>query len=286
MTSTQFTSTVEAGDVTLFVRKFGDAGKTPVLILHGGNYFDSADWIDVGGRLAVDREIAAFDARGFGKSSWSAEKAYGLGAALGDIRAVLDHLGWESAIIAGHSRGGAHALLAAARMPEITAGLVLVDYNPVLGFGPPGGALPAADQTPPVFPTVEAALDTMTRYKPVPLTAEARARALEFLTPVDGGVQLAKRDPSFMNPAGGNGDLRVPRDGLDALADTRCPVLVIRAKKSPLFKAEDLERLGLIDRLEIREIDSGHDVAGEAPDALVTELNDWLHNQAGNRDDG
>lgn len=275
MASTQTTATVKSGDVTLFVRKFGGPGKTPVLILHGGNYYDSADWIDVAEQLAVDREVAAFDARGFGESAWSASKDYGFAAALGDVRAVLDHLGWERAIIVGHSRGGSHALLAAARAPEIAAGLVLVDYSPALGFGPPGGA-PAPAGPPPVFPTVEAAFESMTRYKPTPLTAEAQARARQFLAPVEGGFQLAKRDPSFMSQAGDPGPALVPRDGFDELADVRCPVLVIRARKSPIFKPEALTRLGSMERVEIREVDSGHDVIGEAPAAFLAELRGWL----------
>lgn len=277
MASTQITTTVKSGDVTLFVRKFGAASeKAPLLILHGGNYYDSADWIDIGEELGAGREVAAFDARGFGNSSWSASKDYGFASALADIQAVLNHLGWERAIIVGHSRGGSHALLAAARAPEIAAGLVLVDYSPALGFGPPGGAPPVADGSVPVFPTVEAALASMTRYKSVPLTSQELARALQFLEPVEGGFRLAKRDPSFMSHAGETGVPLLPREGFDELADTRCPVLVIRATKSPIFKAEDLTRLSSIERLELREVDTGHDVAGEAPAAFIAVLRNWL----------
>ena len=281
MASMQLTSTVESGDVTLFVRKFGATGKMPVLILHGANYYDSADWVAVGERLAVDRELVAFDARGFGNSSWSFSKDYGFASALRDIRAVLDHLGWRRAILVGHSRGGAQALLAAARVPEIAAGLVLVDYNPILGFGPPGGAPPsAAGAAPRVFPSVEAALESMTRHKTVPLTSSERARALQFLEPVEGGFMLAKRDPSFMNgpalEAEGTGASMVPRGGLNELADTRCPVLIVRARKSAMFKPEDLTLLRSMERVQIREIDSGHDVIGEASAAFVVEMSGWL----------
>ena len=276
MALTQITDTVQSGDVTLFVRKFGAPGNMPLLILHGGNYYDSADWVEVAEQLAADREVAAFDARGFGNSSRSRSKNYGFAAALDDVRAVLGHFGWSRAVIVGHSRGGSHALLAAARMPEIAAGLVLVDYSPALGFGPPGGAPPAADESLPIFPTIEAALDSTSRYRPDPLTVEAKQRALEFLEPVDGGFRLAKRDPSFMSHGGGAGVPLVPRQGYEELADARCPVLIIHAAKSPLFKPEDLTRLDTMDRVEIREIDSGHDVIGEAPAAFVAALRDWL----------
>ena len=36
------TARVNSGDVTLFYRIFGKPGATPVLILHGSNYYDFA----------------------------------------------------------------------------------------------------------------------------------------------------------------------------------------------------------------------------------------------------
>ena len=43
---------VNSGDVSLFYRVFGSPGKTPVVILHGSNYYDSYDWINVATQLA------------------------------------------------------------------------------------------------------------------------------------------------------------------------------------------------------------------------------------------
>ena len=50
------TGRVNSGDVTLFYRIFGKPGATPILILHGSNYYDSVDWIEVASALATDRE--------------------------------------------------------------------------------------------------------------------------------------------------------------------------------------------------------------------------------------
>lgn len=41
------TGTIASGEVEMFYRGFGSPGKTPLLILHGSNYFDSYDWIGV-----------------------------------------------------------------------------------------------------------------------------------------------------------------------------------------------------------------------------------------------
>ena len=65
------TGTVQSGDVTLFYRAFGpersSEDKTPVIILHGSNYFDSYDWIGVASGLSQDRQVVVFDHRGFGR---------------------------------------------------------------------------------------------------------------------------------------------------------------------------------------------------------------------------
>jgi pimeloyl-ACP methyl ester carboxylesterase len=65
---------VNSGDVSIFYRAFGTRAATPILLMHGANYFDSYDWIGVGEALATDREVASFDKRGFGESGWSPSK--------------------------------------------------------------------------------------------------------------------------------------------------------------------------------------------------------------------
>jgi pimeloyl-ACP methyl ester carboxylesterase len=87
------TGVVENDDVEIFYRRFGAPGSAPILILHGAGYYDSADWIDIAAELAGDeREVVAFDARGYGRSSWSASANYSIDAHLSDLAAVTDHL--------------------------------------------------------------------------------------------------------------------------------------------------------------------------------------------------
>ena len=57
---------VTSGDVSLFYRAFGARGATPILLMHGANYYDSYDWVAVAQKLATDREVATYDKRGFG----------------------------------------------------------------------------------------------------------------------------------------------------------------------------------------------------------------------------
>ena len=68
------TGRVNSGDVSIFYRAFGARGRTPILVMHGANYFDSYDWIGVAGALASDREVVAFDRRGWGESDLEPEQ--------------------------------------------------------------------------------------------------------------------------------------------------------------------------------------------------------------------
>ena len=82
------TGRVNSGDVSIFYRAFGGNGRTPMVIMHGANYFDSYDWIGVAGALATDRAVAVFDRRGWGESTWSPSKDYSLDAHMSDALAV------------------------------------------------------------------------------------------------------------------------------------------------------------------------------------------------------
>ena len=190
------TGTVESGDVRLLCRHFGSGGATPMLIYHGANYYDSADWIWVASALATGREVMVWDTRGFGDSSWSASKNYSLDAQIDHAAAIMDHLGWDKAIIGGHSMGGRHAIVFSSRMPERTHATVVIDHFPGVG----GGTL-SFDQSvgneAKVFKTVEVAHAVMSREPPTDEAGWQRVR--DAFKPVDGRF-VFRRDPDFINP--------------------------------------------------------------------------------------
>jgi len=127
--SKESTGRLQSGDVEIFYRRFGSPGRIPLLIVHGLSYF-SYDWISPAARWAVDREVVAIDMRGFGQSTWSASRDYKLETIGQDVIAVLDHLGWDKAVLLGHSYGGRVCLGTAGWHPERLAGLILVDFAP------------------------------------------------------------------------------------------------------------------------------------------------------------
>ena len=271
------TGYLQSDDVKLFYRRFrGPGGRAPLIIFHGANYYDSLDWVDVAAGLARDREVLAWDARGFGQSGWSADRNYSFDACLGDALNLLDHFGWSKAVIMGHSIGGSYALLFAARLPERAAGLVLVDHCPA---GPGAKALAASSGSPAkVYPSVEAALKDSSRHPAEPGTPpwtsfESRLRRVE-------GGFMTRRDPSFSNrtPHTPGWQTRFPvTDMWQDLKAVSCPALIVRGSASDRYRPEALERLAReYPRIEMAVVESGHDVAGGAPEALVDQVRRFL----------
>lgn len=280
------TATVPSADVTLFYRRFGAPDATPILILHGANYYDSADWIDVAEALANNREVAAYDARGYGRSTRSPSKDYSNDAQLGDALAVLDDLDWEKAVIMGASRGGAFGLAFASHFPARTAAFIAVDYFPDIGIRHPGTRIireQSIGNAPRVYPTIEAACSAMSRDRHAPLGSVARRRLEEILAPVDGGYIIALRDPDFLNPiptspAQWPTNLPPDIDLWGELAKIEAPVMFIKALRSEAGHAPDsIERLRRdFPQVACTMVDGGHDVAASAPGELVQRIRAFL----------
>jgi len=65
-----------------------------------------------------------------------------------------------------------------------------------------------------------------------------------------------------------------------ALAKVGCPVLVMRGARSDMFAAETAERVRAANpRIQIVEMDTGHDVAGTDPAAFEREALAFFHRQ-------
>jgi esterase len=272
----QSTGWVTSGDASLFYRHFGSPGGTPILIHHGANYYDSADWVGVASELAADREVAVYDARGYGHSTWSASKNYSIDAAVEDSLAILDHFGWRDAVLLGHSRGGGIVLFLASSYPQRCRGLVIVDrplHLPLGRFAPRDGK-PEVGRPMKIYKSVEDALSQLSRSRDVAPGSRAGARLGEFLKPVQGGFAIPKWDPDRSNtiPVGCPGwQSKYEHDDLwPVLDEVMAPILVIRGTRSDRYPPHALERLAM-DFPHIQRVDvpSGHDVAAEAPDALV-----------------
>ncbi len=278
------TGRAQSGDVELFYRSFGAPGRSPVLIAHGMSYF-SYDWVEVAATLATDREIVALDQRGFGESGWSPARDYSVTAFAGDMINLLDHLGWRRAVLMGHSMGGRNAAFCAAENPARVAGLVLVDWSPQTA--PEGSQRVRAQNSglPDAFASADEAVAYFVKDPALRSSPRVRARFDAFLRPVDGGYAI-KRDTFFSEQsraavaAGRAPGLVSDRKRLDmweVLKRIECPVLVVRGTRSDMFAAETADKvISANPMIRLVEIESGHDVAGDNPEALVAEVRSFI----------
>ena len=271
------TARVNSGDVSLFYRVFGKPGATPILILHGSNYYDSVDWIEVAGALATDREVVTPDRRGWGESTWSQSKDNSLDALLDDMLAVIRAMKWEKLIVMGHSGAGPTIISFAVNFPQMTTKLILVDSQMNREEGARSGK--SIGNPPYVYESVEAAMAKHKFSNPPRLSWDRKRAELAFIK-VDKGLML-KRDPDGGNrqPIGEGASLprRPVREMWEELGMVKVPMIVIRGNRSSRYPPETVERLTKnYPHIPQFVVDSEHDVAGQAPDALIGHVRKFI----------
>lgn len=115
---------VSADGVTLHYRTAG-AGEPTVVLVHCWGC--SADeWSGAMAALAPTHRVVALDLAGHGQSGKN-RRAWTVPAFAADVRAVIDHLGIQRAILVGHSMSGPIVVEAAAEMPGKIAGVIPID---------------------------------------------------------------------------------------------------------------------------------------------------------------
>ncbi len=109
----------------LFYRKLG-SGK-PIMVLHG-LYGSSDNWLSIGKSLSGYFEVYLVDLRNHGRSPHHDSHNYEL--IRDDIRGLMDDLGLEKAILAGHSMGGKAVMCFAQHNPDRVERLIIIDIAP------------------------------------------------------------------------------------------------------------------------------------------------------------
>jgi pimeloyl-ACP methyl ester carboxylesterase len=274
MQRTRFTAPTAHGVLAGWVAGEG----TPVLVLHGGpglgyEYLDPmAEEV-----LAGAYRVAHFQQRGLSPSTL--EGPFTIPRSVADVEAVLDHLGWDRALVVGHSWGGHLALHVALTLPHRLLGALAVD--PLGGVGDGGAAAFGAEL-----------------LRRVPHDRSGRARELEALdaggtATVDQQVELleilwpsyfATREgaPPFpevrLGPEASEGlwaDLVERLPALDAsLATIGVPVGVLSGSESPM--PPDAAAVATADRIPgawcVLEPDAGHFTWVERPGCVLAAL--------------
>jgi len=270
---------VNSGDVSLFYRVFGSPGKTPIMILHGSNYYDSYDWINVATQLAADREVVTPDRRGWGESTWSPSKNYTRDALMDDMRAVIGAMKWtEKPIIAGHSGAGPTVIAFAVDYASELSKLVLVDSQ--MNRDEDAVAGPTVGNPPLVFESIEAGMARFAKLNNPPRVAHDRERMLHALIKVENGFML-KRDPDNGNKKPVGVPATPPkfpvREMWAELGMVKTPTFLIRGLRSDRFPPETVTRFTKeYPHIPQRTVDSQHDIPGQAPDAFVAHMREFI----------
>jgi pimeloyl-ACP methyl ester carboxylesterase len=106
-------------DAEIYYEEYGNAGGTPVLLIHGSTIDSHTDWDAVIPALAREYRVFAPDCRGHGRSN-NPRRSYSFRELADDAAAFVRAMGYEKAHIIGHSNGGNVALVMAVEHPEVT----------------------------------------------------------------------------------------------------------------------------------------------------------------------
>jgi pimeloyl-ACP methyl ester carboxylesterase len=119
--------TVDVGDHELHIDCVGQGSPTVVLEAALGNA--SAHWVRVQQEVSEATRVCAYDRAGMGWSEGGPEPR-DAARVTGELHALLEGAGVEGPyVMVGHSFGGLYARAYAARYPDETAGVVLVDSS-------------------------------------------------------------------------------------------------------------------------------------------------------------
>lgn len=267
--------TITDHEIPLAVRDSGGDGD-PVLLLHGlGGTVDAWDPLELDGRRTV-----AMDLRGHGLSGdgpWDRERV------LDDVEVVVRHLDLGNPAVVGHSLGGMLAVLWALRHPECPAivnldGLRSAENDP---DNYPGMDPVERDQE---LAQLKAAFDAQSANMNRPLPTESRAMFHERALVERDGQTYARPDAELLEAVRFTPEFR---DTIPLLREVTCPALVVIPNQDPpgmpggaLMEAfrrgvrRDL--VGLPAQIEVRELDTSHNMVVEQPTAVATLIRDFL----------
>ena len=114
---------------------YASLGEGPlVVMIHGFPDFWYS-WRHQMEELSSDFRVVAIDQRGYNKSGQPKEQsAYGMRNLVGDVVAVIQHLGAEKATVVGHDWGGAVAWQVAINAPQVVENLIVLNLPHPNGF--------------------------------------------------------------------------------------------------------------------------------------------------------
>lgn len=257
--------------LTLRALEWGAPGRPGLCFLHGGSAH--AHWFDGVAPAFADRyHVIALDQRGHGESDWPPGAAYGTEDFVSDLLGVMDALGWERVILAGHSMGGHNSMSFSAWHPGRVAALCVVDSRPSI----PPDRLHVMHRRGHRGPRRHASLDLALRsFRLLPPDTIADPAFLDHL----GRQGIVERDGAFLYrfDPDANG-ARAPVDVMPLLERISAPTLLVRGEHSPVLPvpmaSEMLKRLR--DGRLVEIAGAYHHLVLDAPGDFARELKTFL----------
>ncbi|MBI3456924.1 MAG: alpha/beta hydrolase [Candidatus Rokubacteria bacterium] len=262
---------VTVNGLRLRYRDWGGRGRA-FLALHGSQAH--AHWWDpVAPRLAPRFRVLALDWRGHGRSAWSRPPSYTSEDFAADLLGVIQRLGLERVIVAGHSMGGHAALAFAASHPHALERLIVLDAKPAVNLARLLELRARGERPRLEFPSRESALRRF-RLSPPETTASptlVRAIGARGIRRLAGGRWVYRFDPACER-------VRVPVDAWPLLPRITVPTLIVRGEWSTVLSHEMAGRMAkLIPSARLEEIPGAyHHVTLDAPEVLADCLLAWL----------
>lgn len=243
----------------------------PLVFLHGLMGF-AANWGKITPHFREQRQVLVLDQRGHGRSA-KPQAGYSPSDYANDLKSLLDHLGWGSCHIVGHSMGGRVALRFAALFPENCRSLTMEDSGAEDNATRLQWIEKLLGGIPTPFHSREAAKQFFTEnFRDDPLTGTFLHANLEAAA--DGTM-----DWRFFAP----GMIETVRTGrvenaMDEFASLKLPTLLIRGERSHEFPADEAQRMKAA-RKEVTLVtipDAGHYVHAEQPERFSAALEKFL----------
>jgi len=263
------------GSLELAVAEAGEGGR-PLLLVHGfgGAKEDFTDFLD--DLAALGWHAVSPDLRGHGGSDQPAgEEHYDFGLFVDDLVALFAALGWERAVVLGHSMGGMIVQHLVLDHPEMVEALVLMDTSHAAPDGVDPDLVAMAVQI-----LRDDGLETFLEVSKAvedPLASPAYQRVLRerpgYEAFCDAKARAASADmriamfPKFLSQP----------DRLEALSSVRVPTLVLVGEQDAAFVAHAQRMAKAVPGARLVEIaGAGHSPQFEGTDQWWATLTDFL----------
>lgn len=269
--------------VNLTLEVCGDGHQPSMVFAHGFGQTRRIWRPAMATMAAAGWRCVSFDMRGHGDSDWSRDGHYAIDDFLDDLAAVTAAQP-RPPILVGASMGGLLSLgLSGERKPSVSSALVLVDATPRMQTPGIERILGFMRAAPEGFAHRDEALRAIAAFQPQRNNGGRRAADVDALlrTREDGRL-VWHWDPGLLHALAVEGTRQVPRL-LAAAAGVAVPTLLISGGRSDVVSAATIDEfLQLLPRARhVRLADATHSVVGDAGNAFVDVLRDFVASLSG-----